>query len=82
MRLRKDNSLVVLFIRNYASYSATWIWHVALITGNQVHVNMKNALPGGFPNIDPNIISVRMIPFFHDSFYLISQVKKVLSLFL
>ena len=82
MRLRKDNSLVVLFIRNYASYSATWIWYIALITGNQVHVNMKNTLAGGFPNINPNIISVRMISFFHDLFNRICQVKEILSLFL
>ena len=46
-----------------------------------MHVNMKNTLAGGFPNIDSNIISVRMISFFHDSFYPISQVKKVLLLF-
>ena len=47
-----------------------------------MHMNMKNALASGFPNIDSNIISVRMISFFHDSFYPFSQVKKVLLLFL
>ena len=47
-----------------------------------MHVNMKNTLAGGFPNIDPNIITVRMISFFNDSFYPISQIQKVLLLFL
>lgn len=38
---------------------------------------MKYTLSCGFSNIDSNVVTIRMISFVHDSFYLVSKAKEV-----
>lgn len=63
--------LIFLFTWYNAPNPAFWIGYIALVSGDNVHVAMKNRLASSFIDIDANIISIWMetlVNLLHDIF--------------
>ena len=56
-------SLIFLLARYHPAYPSFRIGHIPFITGDEVHMYMKDRLPGSLIHIDAHIVSIRMIAF-------------------
>ena len=76
MRTCNFNKTITLFIHSFAEnhlvFLPAWyhpahpslrIGHIPLISGNEMHMHMKDRLPGSLIHIDAHIVSIRMIAF-------------------
>ena len=53
--------IIELSFWNYTADTALGIFHIALVTGNNVDVQMINGLAGPFANVDADIVAVRFM---------------------
>ena len=64
---------VNLFPRNHPPHAPERVFLIAVITGDQVEVNMKNGLPGSRTHIDPHMETTGMKPVYEDGFTLVNH---------
>ena len=50
--------LVVLFLRNHTAHAALWVWHIALVSWDDMHVTMEDRLPRSLTNIDSDVVTI------------------------
>lgn len=62
-------------------YTTLWILNITLITWNDVNVNMEDALPGGRPNVDADVVAVRFKLFAQQLLLLVDQRHAGVDLF-
>jgi hypothetical protein len=48
-------------LRDHASYAAARMGCVVVVAGNEMDVYMENGLAGGGVDVDPNVVSVRVV---------------------
>ena len=63
--------LVVLFLRNHTAHAALWVWHIALVSWDDMHVTMEDRLPRSLTNIDADVVTVgveTLVNLLHDIF--------------
>lgn len=61
--------------RQHTPHPAFRIWHVAKIAGNQVNVHVHSRLPGGLPNIYPDVVTVGRVLGVHEGSRLTKKLE-------
>ena len=58
---------VLCFVGNHPTYTAAWIWYVAIVTRNNMNVDMRDRLTCCNAVVEPNVETVGMM-FFNQAF--------------
>jgi len=66
-------SFVFLFVGYDTAYPAAGVFHVTLVPGDHVDMQMRNGLACRFADIDTDIVTIRMVLLVYDGFHFIDQ---------